>query len=221
MTSCRICYGEEAPDNPLVSPCDCRGSVEAMHKHCLGLWMLTSSATHCELCHARYHIEDMTFEPHVEVPVLVERLTTRAPAVFLIKIMLYILCTFQPNVRREETAIEAMLAHVSRAIPVLLIGLVGMQVVAFIPTFRGLRDGARYWRYTFSIHDATSPMNPSWLVFVIVLGIIASFFTPVGGICMVLTVVRKLREVHRHTLDLINRGILENAGMLPLPAPHE
>ena len=40
---CRICYGEEeTPDNPLVQPCTCSGSMKYIHLNCLKTWINTS-----------------------------------------------------------------------------------------------------------------------------------------------------------------------------------
>ena len=39
---CRICYGEEEktdPDNPLISPCICKGSMKYIHYKCLKNWL--------------------------------------------------------------------------------------------------------------------------------------------------------------------------------------
>ena len=39
---CRVCYGEEEktdPDNPLISPCICKGSMKYIHYKCLKNWL--------------------------------------------------------------------------------------------------------------------------------------------------------------------------------------
>ena len=41
---CKICYGEEEdPDNPLVQPCQCSGSLKYIHLKCLKHWLNTKS----------------------------------------------------------------------------------------------------------------------------------------------------------------------------------
>lgn len=62
---CRICFGDEdTPENPLISPCDCTGSVQYIHYDCLKQWLnsklLARSSEfscsyvlknlHCEIC---------------------------------------------------------------------------------------------------------------------------------------------------------------------------
>lgn len=55
---CYICYESGTEDNPLISPCQCIGSVKYVHLNCLQRWIQPegSSAvnTHCSICKARY-----------------------------------------------------------------------------------------------------------------------------------------------------------------------
>jgi len=55
---CYICYEAGEPDNPLISPCMCQGSVKFVHLNCLQRWIQPegSSAvnTHCSICKGRY-----------------------------------------------------------------------------------------------------------------------------------------------------------------------
>jgi hypothetical protein len=58
---CRICFGG-AEEHPLVRACECAGSLQYVHEHCLVQWLErrlkkrsedgnnTGSATECELC---------------------------------------------------------------------------------------------------------------------------------------------------------------------------
>jgi len=41
FTSCRICLGEEVgePDNPIITPCKCSGSMGYIHLECLRKWI--------------------------------------------------------------------------------------------------------------------------------------------------------------------------------------
>jgi E3 ubiquitin-protein ligase DOA10 len=36
---CRICLSEEEPDNCLISPCSCTGSMKYIHETCLKEWL--------------------------------------------------------------------------------------------------------------------------------------------------------------------------------------
>lgn len=36
---CRICLSEEEPGNPIISPCNCTGSVKYIHLECIKEWL--------------------------------------------------------------------------------------------------------------------------------------------------------------------------------------
>jgi len=92
---CRICLLEgDTPEDPLIAPCRCQGSIEHVHLGCLRHWIrgrlnLSDApsgsyffrALGCELCKATYptyiHAEGGEREPLVEVP------PTRPPFVVL------------------------------------------------------------------------------------------------------------------------------------------
>lgn len=71
VNQCRICFSDanNDPENPLISPCKCSGSMKAIHIGCLRIWLsrkenvkssgpnVTSyswRAYHCELCKSEF-----------------------------------------------------------------------------------------------------------------------------------------------------------------------
>lgn len=62
---CRLCWGEaEEEDDPLLTPCNCSGSLAHIHQKCLASWQHTLRAqgqgrrAHiCELCKAPYRLQ--------------------------------------------------------------------------------------------------------------------------------------------------------------------
>lgn len=61
---CRLCWGEAADDDELLSPCSCSGSLKFIHAHCLQDWQRTLRAqgqgrrAHiCELCKTPYRLQ--------------------------------------------------------------------------------------------------------------------------------------------------------------------
>lgn len=59
--SCRICFDStENPENNLISPCKCIGTVQFIHKNCLFQWVRYTSNTyfrlHCDICKTKYHL---------------------------------------------------------------------------------------------------------------------------------------------------------------------
>ncbi|XP_073463772.1 probable E3 ubiquitin-protein ligase MARCHF10 isoform X1 [Aquarana catesbeiana] len=56
---CRICFtGDKTPENQLVAPCRCKGSLKYVHKECMKKWLLSkiksgaalSAVKTCEMC---------------------------------------------------------------------------------------------------------------------------------------------------------------------------
>ena len=51
---CRICFEGDSSENPLISPCECNGSVRYIHEKCLKEWILSQtpnpSTFNCDLC---------------------------------------------------------------------------------------------------------------------------------------------------------------------------
>lgn len=50
---CRICY----TNGNLEKFCDCKGSIEFMHRKCLLKWIKRSKSLNCELCKKKYNIK--------------------------------------------------------------------------------------------------------------------------------------------------------------------
>ncbi|KAG8235198.1 hypothetical protein J437_LFUL015292 [Ladona fulva] len=47
---CRICQQGPRLTEPFASPCDCKGSMGAVHPSCLHRWLATSGRSRCEIC---------------------------------------------------------------------------------------------------------------------------------------------------------------------------
>ncbi|UYV79483.1 MARCH8 [Cordylochernes scorpioides] len=47
---CRICHCEGEGELPLISPCQCAGSLRYVHQVCLQQWINSSDTRRCELC---------------------------------------------------------------------------------------------------------------------------------------------------------------------------
>ncbi|EDO37870.1 predicted protein, partial [Nematostella vectensis] len=54
---CRICHCEAEPDQPLISPCHCSGSLQYVHQTCLQRWIKSSDTKKCELCNYEFIME--------------------------------------------------------------------------------------------------------------------------------------------------------------------
>ncbi|KAL3312458.1 E3 ubiquitin-protein ligase MARCHF3 [Cichlidogyrus casuarinus] len=57
---CRICLSEnsENPDEMLISPCRCKGTMGLLHSSCLQQWLITAKTKKCELCGYAYILQN-------------------------------------------------------------------------------------------------------------------------------------------------------------------
>ena len=55
---CRVCRCDDA-DEPLFSPCLCRGSISYVHQDCLLQWLQVSGKKACELCAYPYRFSPL------------------------------------------------------------------------------------------------------------------------------------------------------------------
>lgn len=62
MDTCRICY---EPDN-LECLCECRGTVQFVHKECLEHWIQVSGKRNCELCGAKFEIPERKWKELID-----------------------------------------------------------------------------------------------------------------------------------------------------------
>lgn len=55
VPACRICFfggGKE----PLLEPCNCRGTIGFVHRECLELWIQRTADVQCQICHFQYTV---------------------------------------------------------------------------------------------------------------------------------------------------------------------
>ncbi|XP_027885295.1 E3 ubiquitin-protein ligase MARCH7-like isoform X1 [Xiphophorus couchianus] len=101
---CRICYGDHSDADPLLSPCQCSGSLTYIHCSCLRTWIRTrlqsgstlGAATRCEICTKTFYSVDNNqqeseqndFEELIfEVEHLMSELELLSTALFMNKVL--------------------------------------------------------------------------------------------------------------------------------------
>ena len=70
-SQCRFCLesDEEGEENPLINPCDCKGSAKYVHWDCLRRWAKTNPVANghsCKVCTSEFHVE--LFAPLEVIP---------------------------------------------------------------------------------------------------------------------------------------------------------
>ncbi|VIO93696.1 Uncharacterized protein BM_BM3059 [Brugia malayi] len=63
--NCRICLEEDNESN-LISPCECRGSLQFVHTRCLQHWFDVMHTRLCQICKTQYELEDYGMKPYTE-----------------------------------------------------------------------------------------------------------------------------------------------------------
>uniref|UniRef100_A0A8R1XKZ3 RING-CH-type domain-containing protein n=1 Tax=Onchocerca volvulus TaxID=6282 RepID=A0A8R1XKZ3_ONCVO len=63
--NCRICLEEDNESN-LISPCECRGSLQFVHTRCLQHWFDVMHKRRCQICNTQYELEDHGMKPYSE-----------------------------------------------------------------------------------------------------------------------------------------------------------
>ncbi|KAH6934242.1 hypothetical protein HPB50_022124 [Hyalomma asiaticum] len=53
--TCRICFFGDAKQ-PLLEPCNCRGTIGFVHRHCLERWIQRMADPQCQVCHFRFTV---------------------------------------------------------------------------------------------------------------------------------------------------------------------
>ena len=57
-SSCKICFdSSNSSDNPLINPCNCKGTIEYIHKECLEKWIQLSKNHNCSVCLIPYRLQ--------------------------------------------------------------------------------------------------------------------------------------------------------------------
>ncbi|RKP30269.1 hypothetical protein METBISCDRAFT_16650, partial [Metschnikowia bicuspidata] len=92
--TCRICRGESTPEQPLLHPCKCRGSIKYIHQDCLMEW-LSHQSRHdrkCDICNTPYRfcvIYDAEMPAQMPFGEVAKRVVTLAA-----RVLLHFLCFF-------------------------------------------------------------------------------------------------------------------------------
>jgi hypothetical protein len=116
---CRICYETaETLQNQLIEPCDCKGSLQYVHRKCLLRWAVLNEAnpeTVCHLCDTPYRGADVVRMEQIPDGRGVVALTLKYPLILILATHYFILLALQ-NVPRplmaSKFAVYATFAHV-------------------------------------------------------------------------------------------------------------
>ena len=150
MDVCRICYIEADKNNPLMAPCECKGSVQYIHKRCLYTWVRISSRNDCELCKTPFIMEMIKFEKVYRPNQYILQLATRPDLIFVELLSLYFLYLQYTLLSPKEASyskyqhIYNIIIRVQEQIPTLLGIVLITQGVVLVPSFQLVQRKCRY-----------------------------------------------------------------------------
>ena len=211
--ACRICYDGDQ-EEPLISPCDCKGSIQWSHRRCLYEWLAIDGRDSCELCTCVYFFDELVLESVYEPrDFRVLRLVRWTHLLLIFQILLYILYLLvQPPQRISPWELESRPAHtelssIGRAIPYMLLILAGVQMIVLVPAIRILRDKYRYLRYL--IQSPGLRLNPLVFLSISLISFLMSFYLPVASAGVYVQFLSYFYDVHCNTVHRINKDVLQ------------
>ncbi|KAG8925016.1 hypothetical protein FRC02_009971 [Tulasnella sp. 418] len=165
---CRICFltSAEAPDlAPLISPCDCKGSMQYVHSGCINKWRGTSGSKEdfwsCTQCRAQYR-----FAKRWTLPINLA-LNPAGRALFAISTYIVIAVLLSEIVSRALSSSPEwfILKGIKTCLRVGVEGFVWGGKSEMIPD----------WKAIFALNDVTAIVARRFLVGIAFIGILESF----------------------------------------------
>jgi hypothetical protein len=218
--ACRFCLdSQNAADNPLRSPCECKGSSQYVHRDCLQQWRNTTVVDKyrrvCQLCHAPFEAEyRWPVEPFsVGSAILTYEYSSSMLFLWLLQYGLSVYVTlvmyiYAFAVKGEYTTGIESQSHV--------IGLFAMTTIVLlncIHLFSRTINKGRYLLYMLTNRTSRDAhfRTPYTIVFFAAGSfLLYTWYAPVGVMCYCLT-LSKLAPIHRGVLMRLNED-----GIFPL-----
>jgi hypothetical protein len=217
--ACRFCFAEETNTDPLWSPCNCRGSVQYIHKHCLMEWMTVAPEQHryrCQLCLTHYTFPRLWSSEQYPLDYLPgERLFVYRPTLLIILVnsiyLMYSLYVINTPLYTISTDIEyPPRMNPSRLYFNMILGVTGIYGIYFARRFISVRNKTIYIAYMcipLTVHKPVVLVATAILILMI-----SKFFMIPLGIVYVMIMSRILREheyvIHRMNADAQNIALM-------------
>ena len=232
MSVCRVCYGEAEPNNELVEPCECKGSIGFIHRKCLRRWVRSTANQfrhRCELCKSPYnHLHALLEVVQEPRPYWLSRIMANAHILTAIIITAYIyimtyyfgMITWSDNYLEHPRGFRVSqfvttIHDALHLIPYILIGAATIHIMTLIPTFKAIRDRRRYFFYVFSFRRRyfQSSFMPVSYIFYMLSGIGLSFYFPLLGAMVTTFFLSGLFSLHCYIVNDMNNDQLAHWGV--------
>lgn len=207
--TCRICYDSQGP---MMTPCDCTGSIAHVHLPCLLQWIVAkpNAKNACELCKA----------PYTGIPDGLE--TTRVPLLELMahpEVLLFVwscLCVWffllGKNVTPDELAETAAVLYSSLPYGLLCMSALYVAIATYIfCTLKRKRAYLQYIRFV-EVGNRYVRMGPAAHGCLCVFALGMSFVFPLPGCLLYSCLVSSLPPIHLAIVRKMNEAfpLVEN-----------
>jgi len=197
--SCRFCFESNSPKkNPLISPCECKGTSKYVHRECLLKWQVnTTVEAHkfiCQTCQAPYTFPTAEFE---RIPVIPSSVWVFvSPNVLLSTLHLgYLLLSF--------FRLSISVSHAMFFVTTLIYGtLYGIQFYQVKRKYQYIG----FWALNRT--QTNSTMKPITFVFALALIMCVYPAFPYVASIVYCHTLSNLFQIHREILLSINQGLL-------------
>ena len=202
MAQCRICYDEGHLTDPLISLCECKGTVEFMHKTCFLKWMKFTTnedvQKSCEMCKTPYAIQ--IFAP-IQVPHprwmwrILGRRMNLITWTYLLHMLIYTGAVSHPNpsdvflhCRNPRTLFSAQITIISA------IYTMFYAPILYSAPFKSLYFF--HWLNPFPVSLQLRKQRPALQLVLAIFGFMTSFYYIYGGGLIYLMMLPELYTTH-------------------------
>jgi hypothetical protein len=198
--ACRFCFESDSPQkNPLISPCECKGTSKYVHRGCLLKWQANTTVdAHkftCQSCRTPYTLPTVTFE---KIPYFSATMTALlSPNMFLITLHLCFL--FLSLFRTRSLPLSYSIVMISTLVYGILYGVEFFQV-------KRKCQYIGFW--VLNQTDNRSVIKPMILVFTLTLILCVYPAFPYVMSIIYCHTLFNLFQVHRDVLLTINQQLL-------------
>ena len=208
---CRFCLGSDhTPTNPLLRPCDCKGSSRYVHKTCIQTWRnattIPKHISHCQLCLTKYNLPVLELLPEEPVDIrhtILFQLIWICPFSYFVWFVLFVALNtmFPRSVWGTHSTVYTITASnllASKTIVLLYIKL-------FLQYVEHVEDKRRYFRYWIGVKTEKGPV---YLLILTNLSIALSIYAfPMYNLCLIFCLQQYL-SMHRQILQIMNREVV-------------
>lgn len=186
--TCRICFETEEATNKLLTPCDCRGTVQFIHHKCVLRWISTTTNEKfrylCTLCGGKYALP-VHWKIEDEISGSLEYICFSSPLL-------------------QSVTLQYIFLHTSNVYRFLFVCYLLLNIINFWRLLYKVKEKRIYFLFSFDNQDRVS--IPRTLLPLIFLCFVGMFIYPFVFGHMMLFFCAQIIPAHRHILEKMNEA---------------